>query len=84
MSGGTISGNSAASGSGIGGGVFTNGTFTMSGGAIYGKGAGTGLANTASLFGASLCCSNAIAKYGNGSNIIASGLYTDETLVGHK
>jgi hypothetical protein len=55
------------------------GTITMNGGTIYGSGAVAGLANTganASLDGA--------GKYGNGSNIIASGRSgTNETLVGH-
>jgi uncharacterized repeat protein (TIGR02543 family) len=87
MSGGTISGNSV---NGLGGGVaLSGGTFTMSGGTIYGSRAGTGLENTA-LRGASLAFDiyyNKIAstaKYGNGSDIIASGgLATDETLAGH-
>jgi hypothetical protein len=83
MSGGTISGNTATSANG--GGVYVDGgTFTMKGGTIYGREAGTGLANTGSP-GASLSIENtgATARYGNGSNILESGLATDETLVGH-
>jgi uncharacterized repeat protein (TIGR02543 family) len=82
MGGGTISSNTA---SGSGGGVRINGgTFWLMGGTVYGRGAGTGLANTASS-GASLSIKDttAIAKYGNFSDIIESGLATDATLVGH-
>jgi hypothetical protein len=87
MSGGSISGNTASSSAvspyGGGGVRVSDGTFTMSGGTIYGRGAGTGLANTGSP-GASLSKATAsIAKYGNGSDILGSGLTTDETLAGH-
>jgi hypothetical protein len=60
------------------------GTFTMNGGTVYGKKGGKGLANTAKS-GASLALSGASteARYGNYFDIITSGLYTDETLVGH-
>jgi hypothetical protein len=63
--------------------VYVNsGTFWLMGGTIYGR--GTGLANTG-LAGASLSLEDtaSIAKYGNGSDILESGLATDETLVGH-
>jgi parallel beta-helix repeat protein len=83
MDGGTISGNTASS---SGGGVYvaSSGTFTMGGGTVYGSGAGTGLPNTATS-GASLAVEDATAtaKYGNFYDLIANGLYTDETLVGH-
>jgi hypothetical protein len=83
MSGGTISGNTASSGNG--GGVHIDvGTFWLMGGTVYGKGAETGLANIAKS-GASLSIKDAalIVKYGDGSDIIESGLVTDETLNGH-
>jgi hypothetical protein len=81
MNAGTISGNTATKG----GGVYVGGTFTMKGGTVYGSGAGTGLANTAPSGGASLALSSASieARYGNYYDIIAGGLATDETLVGH-
>jgi hypothetical protein len=91
MSDGIISGNKVSSSASIipssssyGGGVYVSGTFTMGGGTIYGREAGTGLVNTASV-GASLSRKDtaSIAKYGNSSNIIESGLATNETLVGH-
>jgi uncharacterized repeat protein (TIGR02543 family) len=75
MGSGTISGNDRL-------GVYvSSGTFWMSGGTIYGRGAGTGLAHTyASL---AIKDTASIAKYGNFSDILESGLTTDETLVGH-
>jgi hypothetical protein len=81
MNAGTISDNGASYGGGV---YFSSGTFAMRGGTIYGRGAGTGLANTAP-YGASLYLNDAsvTAKYGNYSDIIESGLATDETLVGH-
>jgi hypothetical protein len=62
----------------------SGGTFTMSGGIVYGKAAGTGLANTGSP-GASVAIRSAasLAQYGSGGTILASGLATDETLAGH-
>jgi hypothetical protein len=82
MSDGAISSNTASS---SGGGVrVADGTFWLRGGTVYGRGAGTGLANTAT-FGASLSIQDtaAIAKYGSGGDIIESGLATDATLTGH-
>jgi hypothetical protein len=74
MNSGTISGNTATGR--YGGGVTNLGTFMMRGGTIYGSGAAAGLANT----GGSL---DGSGTYSDGRNIIASGYYTDETLVGH-
>jgi hypothetical protein len=84
MSGGTISGNTASSSNSGGVYVISGSTFSMRGGTIYGREAGAGLANTGSP-GASLALEGAvaIAKYGSGSDILESGLATDETLVGH-
>jgi hypothetical protein len=84
ISGGTVGGNTVDGGGG--GGVYVSrGTFTMSGGTIYGRGAGTKLANTGSPGAAlSLYDTASIAKYGNFSDILDSGLATDETLVGHE
>jgi hypothetical protein len=81
MNGGIIKNNSAIGplSIGYGGGVnVDDGTFYMSGGIVYGSGAGAGLANTASLLtGASLHVENGgIAKYGvggSGAVIIPSG-----------
>jgi hypothetical protein len=82
MNNGSISDNTARHGGGV---HVSGGTFTMGGGTIHGKGAGTGLANTAPS-GASLSIANAacIAKYGSFSDILDSGLATDETLVGRE
>jgi hypothetical protein len=57
----------------------------MRDGTVYGSGADTGLKNTATT-GAALALggTSVLAKYGDGSNIIASGLATNETLVGHE
>jgi hypothetical protein len=74
-----VSGNTASSGGGVG--IYI-GEFTMNGGTIYGSDAGSGLANTAET-GASLY-NVGTAKYGDGSDIIASGDGTDDTLVGHE
>jgi hypothetical protein len=83
MGGGSISGNRADR---SGGGVYVDSgiTFIMSGGTVYGRGAGTA-ANTASS-GESLAIKDttAIAKYGDFGDILESGLVTDETLTGHE
>jgi hypothetical protein len=88
MSGGSISGNWARSDEGIdvsnGGGVYVaSGTFWLRGGTVHGREAGE-LANRASS-GASLSIKDItfMAKYGDGSDILESGLATDATLTGH-
>jgi hypothetical protein len=94
MEGGEITGNTASYGGFGGGGVLViDGTFTMKGGTVYGSDAGVNankLEGSGPKLGVSLykyAGSIAIAKYGDGSPIIAgtqtTALYTDATLTGH-
>jgi hypothetical protein len=88
MNGGSISGNTAHNGSdiGTGGGISmasSNATLVLSGGAVYGSGAGAD-ANTAGS-GASLYVASGTARYGSGESIAleeGGGKGTSETLVG--
>jgi hypothetical protein len=72
MSGGTISGNSAK----FGGGVYVNGggTVEMTGGVIYGSGAGDGNANTASSSGPALYKSNGTFTDSSGTSWVTTDL----------
>jgi hypothetical protein len=78
MSGGTISGNTASNGysSGYGGGVYVNGTFTMTGGTISG--------NTAFIQGGGVSVNGTFIKtrgilYGDTDNNPDNGNATDNT-----
>jgi hypothetical protein len=74
MNNGAISGNNTTNGRG--GGVFINGGFTMTGGVIYGSGAGDGKANTAN----SDSNSGAALYKGSGSTVPDGLNTTDETI----
>ena len=79
MNGGKISGNEARGSGGYGGGVYVNGKFTMSGGTIYGREAGSD-ANTA-LGGVALhVAGGGMAEYGNGDTLTS----TNDTITGKK
>ena len=90
MNGGEISGNSSHNGGGV---CVFGGTFTMSGGMVYGSNE-TGhdandvpLANTAANIGAALfVLSSGTATYGDGSNIFphtdGHATYTNNTITG--
>jgi len=81
MSGGAISGNTAYRGGGL---YVYSGSFTMTGGTIYGSSAGAPLANTATNSGAALYVESGTAKYGDDVNILphtdAQSLYTNNTI----
>ena len=81
MRGGIISGNNATSSTSNGGGVYVNGTFTMSGGTIYGLDApSAGLRNTVGGTGAALFVTTSGTATRNGTAITNPGSPVDITI----